>query len=210
MQIKIISEYVENTITIEKSRFITELFYVENEEEAKEIIQSIREKHPKAVHHCYAYIIRKEYQNIENQSDDGEPSKTAGLPMLEILRYEKLVNTLVVVTRYFGGVLLGTGGLIRAYSSSVKQAVDLSNVREAILMNGYEINIDYSLSEMVSYEIKNNQGIIKNIDYLDDVKILFYIEKNDFDKYLINKTNNSIKISQLDSVYMWKYDIING
>lgn len=202
MLLRTIEGYVENTIVIEKSRFITELFYVDNEAQAKEILNSVRQKHPKAVHHCYAYVIKSEYQNIENQSDDGEPSKTAGIPMLEILRYENLVNTLAVVTRYFGGTLLGTGGLIRAYSGSVKKAVDLATIKEAKLLQGYKVEVSYSLHQMVEYEIKKFDSLIKDIKYNEEVEIIFYSDNEELVNYLIEKTNNTIKITQLDRVYM--------
>lgn len=200
--LKTINEYVTNTIVIEKSRFICELFPIASEQQAKELLEKVRQKHPKAVHHCYAYVIKGEFQNIENQSDDGEPSKTAGLPMLEILRYENLVNVLAVVTRYFGGTLLGTGGLIRAYSGSVKQAVDLASIKEAILMYGYEVKVDYSLYNMIEYEIKKIAGIIENVFFEEKVRIVFYLKNENEINYLNEKTNNSLEIVELDRVYI--------
>ncbi|MDL2211458.1 YigZ family protein [Erysipelotrichaceae bacterium OttesenSCG-928-M19] len=200
--IKTITKYATNTLVIEKSRFICELFVIDNEQEAKQLIASVKEKHPKAVHHCYAYVIKKEFQNIENQSDDGEPSKTAGLPMLDILRYEKLVNVLAVVTRYFGGTLLGTGGLIRAYSNSVKEALKETEIKEAHLMSGYKISLDYSWHSIVEYEIKKAEGIIKDISFVEEVTITFYISDKTFIEYLQNKTNNSLEIFKLDSIYL--------
>lgn len=200
--LKTINEYVTNTIVIEKSRFICELFPIASEQQAKELLEKVRQKHPKAVHHCYAYVIKGEFQNIENQSDDGEPSKTAGLPMLEILRYENLVNVLAVVTRYFGGTLLGTGGLIRAYSGSAKQAVDLASIKEAILMYGYEVKVDYSLYNMIEYEIKKIAGIIENVFFEEKVRIVFYLKNENEINYLNEKTNNSLEIVELDRVYI--------
>ena len=200
--LRTVSNYVTNTITIEKSRFICELFPIESEQEAKEILKEVRATHPKAVHHCYAYILKSEYQNIENQSDDGEPAKTAGLPMLEILRYEKLVNVLAVVTRYFGGTLLGTGGLIRAYSGSVKQAVDLAKIKEAKLMFGYLIEIDYHFNNKIEHYLKKQDVIVKNVSYQEKVEISFYTENESIIEYLKESTNNCIKITKLDSAYL--------
>lgn len=202
MELNTIIEHQQNQIIIEKSRFICDLFPVTSEVEAKEFINKIKEEHPKASHHCYAYVIRKEFQNIENQSDDGEPSKTAGLPMLEILRYEKLVNVVAVVTRYFGGTLLGTGGLIRAYSASVKQAVDLSKIRTVVLMQGYRLQAPYSFSDMVVYELKKDKAIIKKLEYLEQVNIDFYSENDNLIELIKNKANNQIKIEFLDKTYL--------
>lgn len=202
MQLYTINNYIENVIVIEKSRFICELFFVTDEKTAKEKLEEVREKHPKAVHHCYAYIIKSEYQNIENQSDDGEPSKTAGMPMLDILRYEKLVNVLAVVTRYFGGTLLGTGGLIRAYSSSVKKAVDLASIKEVKLMIEYRLDVSYSLHSMVEHELKKYGALIKKIDYDEKVIIYCYTESEDIINLLIEKTNNAINFAVLGRIYM--------
>ncbi|MEG0283287.1 MAG: YigZ family protein [Erysipelotrichales bacterium] len=200
--LRTIENHVENIIEIQKSKFVCDLYYVDNEADAKSILQNIREKHPKAVHHCYAYVIKQEFQNIENQSDDGEPSKTAGIPMLEILRYENLVNVLAVVTRYFGGTLLGTGGLIRAYSSSVKQAVDIASIKEAILMNGYKIKISYSTHQIIEHFLSTVDAKIESIEYLEDVEIIFYSDVENLDKQLINKTNNEIIIEELTKKYL--------
>lgn len=198
---KTITKHLENTLVIEKSRFICELFPVANEKQAKEYLQQVRDKHPKASHHCYAYIIKDQYQNIENQSDDGEPSKTAGLPMLEILRYEELVNVLAVVTRYFGGTLLGTGGLVRAYSSSVKKAVDLATLKEVKLLQGYSVEVDYGLYQKVAYELEKRDIYVTKTEFKEGVSITFYTEFPDFITYLKKISNNLIKISELDKIY---------
>ena len=200
--LRTVTKHVSNTIVIEKSRFICELFPIESEQEAKEILKEVRATHPKAVHHCYAYILKSKYQNIENQSDDGEPAKTAGLPMLEILRYENLVNVLAVVTRYFGGTLLGTGGLIRAYSSSVKKTVDLASIKEAKLMYGYLIELDYHFNSKIEYYLKKQGAVIKNVSYQEKVEIIFYTENESIIEYLKESTNNCIKITKLDSTYL--------
>ncbi|WP_423364099.1 YigZ family protein [Mycoplasma sp. P36-A1] len=200
--INIIEEKVEYEVTIEKSKFITWLYPVVDEKEAKEYIQLARTKHPKAVHHTYAYIIRKEYQNIENQSDDGEPSKTAGMPMLDILRYENLVNVVAIVIRYFGGIKLGVGGLIRAYGGSVKSAVDHASIKQAILMQGFEVRVSYSFHSMVEYEIKKYHGVINKIDYLEEVNIIFYSKDETIINIIKEKTNNQLAITKIDRVYM--------
>ncbi|MGB7594135.1 MAG: YigZ family protein [Erysipelotrichaceae bacterium] len=121
-------------LVVKKSEFIAILLRVENEDEVKEHIKAIRKEHPKARHVCHAVIVHGE-QLVERSNDDGEPAGTAGLPILEVLRKRELENVLAVVVRYFGGVLLGSGGLIRAYSQSIAQCIDnaeLSEVKEML------------------------------------------------------------------------------
>ncbi len=122
------------TLTVKKSEFIAILLRVESEEEVKAFLKVIRKSHPKARHVCHAVIIHGDHR-IERSNDDGEPAGTAGLPMLEILRKRNIENVLAVVVRYFGGILLGSGGLIRAYSKSVTECLDhakLSEVQEVL------------------------------------------------------------------------------
>lgn len=202
MILKTIDECVETSLEIQKSRFICNLCPVQDEKQAKEYINLIRKKHPKAAHHTYAYIIKQQFQNIENQSDDGEPQKTAGLPMLDILRYEGLVNVIVVVTRYFGGTLLGVGGLIKAYSSSLKNGVDHAKIIEAKLMKGYEIRVSYSLHQTIEHDLKKDKALIKKVSFEDDVLIVFYSENEKIIDYLVEKTNNNIKINELEAIYL--------
>ena len=118
-----IEENVTAELVEKKSKFIAHIFYVESKEEAEEIIQSIEKQYHDAKHHCYAYRIFTKEGILEKCSDNGEPSGTAGAPMLNILAKNNLVNVLVIVTRYFGGILLGTGGLVRAYSGVCSLAI---------------------------------------------------------------------------------------
>ncbi|MDR1781890.1 MAG: YigZ family protein [Bacilli bacterium] len=200
--IKLIKDYITHTDVVLKSQFICEIFPINNEEEAKQFLNIVKEKHPKARHHCYAYIIKNEFQNIENQSDDGEPSKTAGLPMLEILRYENLVNVLVVVTRYFGGTLLGVGGLIRAYSGVLKHTLAKADIKVARLYYGYIINIDYSNNEKLKYTINKLDGIIKDISYEDKVKLIIYLENENDINNIEQQFNAKLEINKIDSCYL--------
>ena len=121
-----IEESVKTEIVEKKSKFIANLFYIENVDEAEKIIKETRKKYFDARHNCIAYRVIDKEQLIEKSSDDGEPSGTAGAPMLNILQKNNLVNVLIIVTRYFGGILLGTGGLVRAYSNSLLEAVGKS------------------------------------------------------------------------------------
>jgi uncharacterized YigZ family protein len=133
----------ENEIEIKKSRFITQIKRVETEEDAKEFIARIKKEHYKANHNCSAYIIG-ESMEIQRYSDDGEPSGTAGMPMLDVLKKNELVNLVVVVTRYFGGTKLGAGGLIRAYSTATSEAIEHIGRVEGKLQKELILELDYS------------------------------------------------------------------
>ncbi len=132
----------ENTTVIERSKFICVVKGVENEEQAKEFILSVRKQHSLATHNCYAYIA-DDKGLIQKFSDDGEPQGTAGMPMLEILRAKGLYKTVAVVTRYFGGIKLGTGGLVRAYSGAVSDCIDKANVLNYKLAVFFDVFPDY-------------------------------------------------------------------
>ena len=156
----------ETTEIIEKkSKFIADIYPVKNVEEAENKIKEIKKKYYDAKHHCIAYRIVEEDRIIEKSSDDGEPSGTAGAPMLNILQGSNLCNIIVIVTRYFGGILLGTGGLVRAYSDATKKAIQKSEL--LFQKDGFEIELetDYSNLENFKYYCKSNDINIINIDY---------------------------------------------
>ena len=132
----------EHQIEIKKSKFICHLFRIENEEQAKEYIAKIKKEHYKANHNCSAYMLGENFE-IQRSSDDGEPSGTAGVPMLEVLKKNQLQNTLAIVTRYLGGIKLGAGGLIRAYSTSVSEALKEIGIVQGKLQQILDIIIDY-------------------------------------------------------------------
>lgn len=159
--------YVE--IVEKKSKFIANLFYIENQEEAEEKIKEIKKKYYNARHNCIAYRIMEKDSVIEKFSDDGEPSGTAGAPMLDILKKQNLCNILIIVTRYFGGILLGTGGLVRAYSQATIKAIEKGEI--IIKCKGYEmqIQLEYQNLEQFKYYCKNNNIKITSIEYLDVV-----------------------------------------
>ncbi len=178
-----IKETTENTIIIQKSEFITHLYRVNNVDEVNSILEDVRKKYYDATHNCYAYILG-EAQDIQKCSDDGEPQKTAGAPMMNVLKQNEMTNILAIVTRYFGGVLLGAGGLIRAYSNSVSEA--LAKCKRYI---NKEI-AEYVLT--TSYSSYNNLINIKDINIIDtsftnDVIITFGVAKeiaNDLEELL--------------------------
>lgn len=180
-----------------KSKFIADIYPVRNVEEAENKIKEIKKKYYDAKHHCIAYRIIEEDRIIEKSSDDGEPSGTAGAPMLNILQGNNLCNVLVVVTRYFGGILLGTGGLVRAYSDATKRAIQKSEL--LFQKDGFElvIEIDYSNLENFKYYCKNNNINIINISYAENIRIKIEMEKEKksiFIKKIEEQKINIIKI----------------
>lgn len=183
----------ENSAEIveKKSRFIANIYNVESKEDAEEKIKQIKKKYYDAKHHCFAFSIIEENGIIQKSSDDGEPSGTAGAPILNIIKSNNLQNVLIIVTRYFGGILLGTGGLTRAYSEAAGKVVQQSELIQK--EPGMEVNleIDYNDNEKFKYYCqKNNVNIIK-IEYAEN--ILYKIELNEKEYKKIeekSKTNN--------------------
>ncbi|HAL01496.1 YigZ family protein, partial [Exiguobacterium sp.] len=157
-------------IIIQKSRFITYLARATTEEQAQAFISELKKKHHDANHNCSAYVIG-ERNEIQKANDDGEPSGTAGVPMLEVLKKRDLRDTVVVVTRYFGGIKLGGGGLIRAYGSSVSEALNAVGVVERIEHTVVSVNVDYTWLGKLENELRASVHPIDQIHYLDQVQI---------------------------------------
>lgn len=177
-------------VTEKKSRFIANIFHVENVTEADEKIKQINKKYYDAKHNCYAYIV----DGIEKCSDDGEPSKTAGAPILDILKKNQFTNVLVIVTRYFGGILLGTGGLVRAYSEATKRAIENSDVVEIVSGERYIIEVSYENVNNVLYWCnKLNIKICKNV-YETSIKLTIESTKEDKEKLINNVEIENIKV----------------
>lgn len=161
---RIILNPVEVEQTIQKSKFITYLFPIQTENEAKERINEVKKLHPKATHHCTAFRTF----DVERSNDDGEPASSAGLPMLQVLRGRNLINVVAIVVRYYGGILLGVGGLIRAYGSSVSQAVDASKLFEPSNLYQYKLTFSYQfINEIETHLI--DKGYVHNRDYSENV-----------------------------------------
>ena len=177
-------------VTEKKSRFIANIFHVENVTEADEKIKQINKKYYDAKHNCYAYIV----DGIEKCSDDGEPTKTAGAPMLDILKKNQFTNVLVIVTRYFGGILLGTGGLVRAYSEATKRAIENSDVVEIVSGERYIIEVSYENVNNVLYWCnKLNIKICENV-YETSIKLTIESTKEDKEKLINNVEIENIKV----------------
>lgn len=196
---KTIKENVISELVEKKSKFIAQLFYIENKEEAEEIIKGINKKYHDARHNCYAYRVLDGQGIIEKSSDDGEPSGTAGAPMLNIIVKQELVNVLVIVTRYFGGILLGTGGLVKAYSTSTKNAIEKAELTNLQQGSVYKIEIKYSDLENLKYFFKNNNiKVIKN-EYLENVCLEVFVPENEINCLKKEEINdfNVIKIEKI-------------
>src|SRR5690625_1617657 len=194
----------EDELIIQKSRFIGYVRRVETEEAAHEFINEIKKKHYDATHNCSAYIIG-ENDHIQKANDDGEPSGTAGVPMLEVLKKQSLKDTAVVVTRYFGGIKLGAGGLIRAYGSMTSKAIQTTGIVKRQLMQGIAITVDYTLIGKLENELRQSEHILKDIDYKENVTFLVYVkttETDDFREWIIDLTSDQAIIKNKELAYI--------
>ncbi len=168
-----IAEIVEK-----KSRFIANIYHVENVEEAEEKIKSTKKKYYDAKHNCIAYRVIENGKVVEKASDDGEPSGTAGSPMLNILQKNNLCNLVVVVTRYFGGILLGTGGLVRAYSDATQMAIAKSVKVQKVKGIEIKVELEYSNLEIFKYYCKNKKINIVKLEYGENIMANLEMEEN--------------------------------
>ena len=188
-----------------KSKFIANGFYITSEEEAKEKLDEIRKKYFDAKHNCYAYRVFENGQLIEKMSDDGEPSGTAGGPMLNILKGKNICNYLIIVTRYFGGILLGTGGLVRAYSEALNNALEGKELQT--INNGISISfeIDYADLKNLQYYCQNNDIFITNQEFVDTIKINANLSNEKLEKLQkkIDTLNFKIKNLKLGAEIMY-------
>lgn len=192
-----------NEVTIQKSRFIGYASPCATEEEAIRYIQAIREQHREARHHCYAYIIGSN-SGIMRYSDDGEPGGTAGMPMLDLLKKEQTVNCCVVVVRYFGGILLGTGGLVRAYTQGCKLALEAAEIVRMELSDVIQCRVNYSLWNTIQYALKNMDILVGGVQYLDTVEFEYAVRKKDSEesiRTLLNKTDGKLEYKILEEAY---------
>lgn len=199
-----IFDYGEDDTIINKSRFIGYAMPINSEEEALAFIDKIKANHRDATHNVYAYVFGKD-SNIQRFSDDGEPSGTAGIPVLEVIKKENLRNVVVVVTRYFGGTKLGAGGLIRAYTRGAKIGLDSGNMVDMILHAKIKIRIDYTLYGKVENYLINENYIVDESVFDDGVNIFVYIEDSkieDFTKIITDLTNGNVIFENIDEEYI--------
>ena len=200
---KAVYEGKTGEIVEKKSRFIATVFSIESEEEALEIIAKMKKKYWDARHNCYAYVLGDNNQ-VQRFSDDGEPSQTAGKPMLDVLLAEQIHNVLVVVTRYFGGTLLGTGGLVRAYSKATKMGLDNSVLVDKVHGTRLSVKLDYSGAQKINYIISQLEVYTIDTIYTDSVELVVVVEDEKLDilmKDIKEATNGNAKFEVINSGY---------
>lgn len=183
-----ISKNGTHELEIKKSRFIATAFRIQNETDALNFIDQIKLNHRKANHHCFAYMIGND-NYIQRASDDGEPSGTAGVPILEVLQKKDVHNVLVVVTRYFGGIKLGAGGLIRAYSNSTSKVLDEVGLVERIEQTTLVLTIDYSQYDPVTHWLSTHDLIVQNTQYAEKITITIPVITEHIEQFKQNITN---------------------
>jgi len=195
-------------IVEKKSRFIANVFPVTTEEEALEILERIRKQYWDARHNCWAYVIGVEHV-LARCSDDGEPSQTAGKPMLDVIMGQELHNVLVIVTRYFGGTLLGTGGLVRAYSKATQEGLAHSMIITKKYGIKLEIHTDYTGLGKIQYILGQRGMKMLDTEYTDAVKLTVLVpeeEKRSLEAELIEGTNGQVRLETGDSCWFAEVD----
>lgn len=196
MEYRTIAEAVTATLVEKKSEFIAHLFPVQTSEEAIGCIEAVRKEHRKARHNVYAYIVRE--QNTSRYSDDGEPQGTAGMPVLDVLMKNQLTDVCCVVTRYFGGILLGGGGLVRAYSGSTSLAVNAGKIMVMRVCRPVTLSMDYSMYGKVSYVLPQYHVLQQDSDFGNHVTLSLLVQDELTEKLrteLTDLTNGQIQIA---------------
>ncbi len=195
----------DHEIVIQKSRFISHIARATTEAEAQSFILEIKKKHWDATHNCSAYIIG-EHNQIQKANDDGEPSGTAGVPILEVLKKRDLKDTVVVITRYFGGIKLGAGGLIRAYGKATSEGINATGMVERKLVQIMHTNVEYTLLGKLENELRSSSlFLLKNIHYLEAVTFDVYVEEDKIESYqawITEMTNGKAETTSGDRLYL--------
>lgn len=206
--VKLVYKSGEGEIVEKKSRFIAAVLPIESEEEAVQYIEQYKKKYWDARHNCYAYSVGLE-QPVLRFSDDGEPSGTAGKPILEVITGQELHNVLVIVTRYFGGTLLGTGGLVRAYTDATKAGVENSTVVTQKLGKKLSVSTNYTDIGKLQYFFNKDQIDVEDTIYEADVKAILYVPISELDyvkKQITEMTSGQAVIEELEDCYYFAYD----
>lgn len=199
-----IKGFGESEIILSKSRFLTYVNRAETEKEALLFIDKIKKMHPSATHNCSCYLVG-ENDNIQKANDDGEPSGTAGVPMLEVLKKQGLKDTVVVVTRYFGGIKLGGGGLIRAYGKATTEGIDAAQVVLRKLHHLMKVSIDYNWLGKVENEVRGSHYALRDIQYTENVDVFVYVlndEISTFTDWMTELTNGQAKIQSIEQLFI--------
>ncbi|WP_409272318.1 YigZ family protein [Neobacillus sp. SCS-31] len=193
-------------IVIEKSRFIAHCARAESEAEAQDFIAEIKRLHRDATHNCSAYLIGENDQ-IQKANDDGEPSGTAGVPILEVLKKKNLKDSVVVVTRYFGGIKLGAGGLIRAYGKSASEGLNATGIVERTLMQSMKVSVDYTWIGKLENELRSSPYILNGVDYAEKAIFDVFVKENEtgeFTAWMTELTNGQASITKGGLSYLEK------
>ena len=196
-QYRTIKDSGEALIVEKKSKFIATVYKVETPEEAEAYMVQLRKKYYDATHNCFAYQIG-EKNEFQKASDDGEPQGTAGKPILDVLKGEEIKNTLICVTRYFGGTLLGTGGLVRAYGKAAKEGLLAAGIVEKRRIKLYHLQMPYTLVGKVQYLLGEKSYVIRDSIYLEDVTFVVEVlvpEGETFTKWIQEQTNAGVTIT---------------
>lgn len=196
-------------IIIEKSRFIGHSFHVEDVDQAEAIIKDTKKKYYDATHNCFAYILNED-MSIVKANDDGEPSSTAGVPMLEIMKKSNITNTLIIATRYFGGIKLGASGLIRAYAKTAQIALKANRIVSKKVFTKIVLKIDYSLIGKIQKFLETKQIIYDTPNFTDKVEIVMYETDEkiiELQKELLDLTNANCKLDIGNKLYL---DFVDG
>lgn len=193
-------------VLINKSRFISDVCRVDTEEEALNFIEGIKVQYPDATHHCYAYSVGHKTE-VKRFSDDGEPGGTAGMPILQVMESKGIKNVVAVVTRYFGGIKLGAGGLVRAYSKAASLALDKAETVNMILSKVINIEIDYSFLGIIEHLLNEMGVIIIDKSFQQRVKLTVIVqdEYSKFKEQILNRCNGSAGICLIDEIYYPDY-----
>lgn len=199
---KTVKKAVFTEFTEKKSRFIGYISPVKTEKEAIDFVNSIRKKHPDARHNVYAYCVRE--NNISRFSDDGEPSGTAGIPVLDTINKRGITDVAIVVTRYFGGILLGGGGLVRAYGRAASDAIGVAGCVKMVYSSVYRINADYHFFGKIEYELKKLSLNAEDKEYASDVSFSVSVveeKAEEMKKRLVEVTGGNVKIHKAEEKF---------
>jgi uncharacterized YigZ family protein len=200
--------YGEDSFEEKKSEFIGYIKRTETEEEAKQFVSEIKAKHKDATHNCYAYVVGQN-MNIQRYSDDGEPQGTAGIPMLEVIKKSGITDCTVVVTRYFGGILLGVGGLTRAYTKGASIAISAAGIVDKVLGVKLSVTLEYDLFGKIQYLCGQNQWHIESVEYTDVIDLFILAEKEDakiIEERFMEETNGNILIAEDEEGMYFRQD----
>ncbi len=203
-----IKDEISTEFEEKKSVFIGHIKRVYEEDEAKKFINKIRSEQKEARHNVYGYVIGQN-MGIQRYSDDGEPQGTGGIPVLDVIKKNEITDVVIVVTRYFGGILLGKGGLVRAYSKAAAMAVSEGGIVEKVKAAVLEILIEYDMLGKLQYLFEQNFWHMENIDYTDKVKILMYCpvcELKEVEKIIVETTNGKCEVITGDEDYYFKLE----